>query len=172
MADLHFYLGCRIGEEVAVALPLPDYLPNHARARAMWYAAGVDAKLSYIRLHDEKARAVVVEFVRRLNRGVIESGGGWLPVKIGKGATEASVRATIVRVGGGESKFSAPASMVRDGHLPAWFVQKKLAEVAARAPYRSQRYERCAANVATIPDSWGQAYVENLLALLPAVAKA
>jgi len=107
-----------------------------------------------------RAEAAITRFVDEIEEAVLSLDRGFFKVSVHPGKTEQSLRVSI-RCAAGKalpeeeeqrivtSSFHVPAvSVVRApsdrkiGFLPAYLTRKKLQEVADRALYKSQRYER------------------------------
>ena len=133
----------------------------------------------------ETAERALRRYVERAEQAVLMVGRGFYPVKIGKGKTERSRRIALACARGPEpdapavtSRFYAPAALVvlappgarghQDAFLPAFWVREKLKEVAARAVYARQQFERVPRAKPCWPAHLIQQFLESLLSQLPA----
>jgi hypothetical protein len=156
-----------------VNLPFPP--PYAASAHAAEVFRRSAGKLSNSSPDTYEAAATVLRsFEISCATDAMRAGLGFYLVKVGKGKTDKSVRVTI-SVTRGESHFFAPATMVVKTsagatYLPAWFVQKALAELRARSR-PSQNYNRIPLENRQVPQALRHDYLQSLIACLPSEAE-
>lgn len=130
------------------------------------------------------AETAIRRYVDRVERALLIVKRGYYPVKAGKGKTDKSRRIRIeCRCGDRPdapaivSSFYAPASQVvlgppgprglRNAYLPCFIVMRELKEVAARAQYNSQRFDRIPIAHACWPPHFKQQLFDALVSQLP-----
>lgn len=130
------------------------------------------------------AEDAIRRYADRAEQAVLAVGRGFYAVKAGKGKTDKSMRVEIECRRGREpdaptvvSSFYAPTSLVlhaplgprarRDAFLSTFFVRQKLKEVANRAQYKWQNFERVPVAAVCWPPHLKQEFLDSLLSQLP-----
>jgi hypothetical protein len=176
---LFHYYNFEIKEPDTGALP-PFYL-------SIWLSALEKDRFAHeLRAATDRDAAVaaISRYVNRVERASLAVKRGYYQVKAGKGKTDRSYRISIDCRRGNDpdapvvvSSFYSPASQVvlsppgprglRKAYLPCFIVLRALKEVAERAVYDSQRFDRIPVAHAGWPPHFKQELFDSLVAQLP-----
>lgn len=155
MTTITFSLGSKISVDLSPPLgdeKMPDWVAKKLSESVQWAVNKLQAALIREKERNDEAAAklTIAKFSEEVRDAVIAAGYGCVEVKVGKGKTDASRKASVAVIKGdepsslsGSSSFYVPAaSIISKRFLPVWLVEKKLVEVAERAEYRSGQYKR------------------------------
>ena len=173
-----------LGSPVFVVIPTRENAPDFIKRKFNTGAQSCVHALSRAESLADAERAID-EHIRRIETVLMAVGWGCIKVKIGKGASPASVKAKLECWRGDAppspwpdervkvmSEFYAPASAVIEcsekgyGLLNQFFVIKKLEEVAARSQTGS-RYKRIPVDPAICPPGVLEEVKKRMMAALP-----